>query len=101
MGCMAYGSGRLDEGLGDFFRVDRLRVGRGAARAEDAQGTPTQSHISPSILVYEDGRGLFFPFRFFRLGFRDGVGPGQRRTRHTPPLVCGTGAWDMCVLAAL
>jgi len=22
--------------------------------AEDAQGTPTQSHISPSILVYED-----------------------------------------------
>ena len=22
-------------------------------RAEDAQGTPTQSHISPSILVYE------------------------------------------------
>jgi len=28
-------------------------VGRGTARAEDAQGTPTQSHISPSILVYE------------------------------------------------
>ena len=28
--------------------------GRGAARAEDAQGTPTQSHISPSILVYEE-----------------------------------------------
>ena len=23
-------------------------------RAEDAQGTPTQSHISPSIHVYED-----------------------------------------------
>jgi len=38
--------------------IDRLRVGwlngRGTARAEDAQGTPTQSHISPSILVYED-----------------------------------------------
>ena len=33
--------------------VDRLRVGRGAARAEDAEGTPTQSHVSPSILVYE------------------------------------------------
>jgi hypothetical protein len=31
---------------------DRLR--RGAARAEDAQGTPTQSHVSPIILVYED-----------------------------------------------
>ena len=28
--------------------------GRGAARAEDAQGTPTQSRISPRILVYED-----------------------------------------------
>ena len=27
--------------------------GRGAARAEDAQGTPTQSGISPSIIVYE------------------------------------------------
>ena len=27
--------------------------GRGTARAEDAQGAPTQSHISPSILVYE------------------------------------------------
>ena len=32
---------------------DTLRVERGAARAEDAQGTPTQSHIAPSILVYE------------------------------------------------
>ena len=34
--------------------------GRGAARAEDAQGTPTQSHISPNILVYEEKqrRGL-------------------------------------------
>ena len=28
--------------------------GRGAARADDAQGTPTQSHISPSIQVYEE-----------------------------------------------
>ena len=28
--------------------------GRGTTRAEDAQGTPTQRHISPSILVYED-----------------------------------------------
>ena len=28
--------------------------GRGAARAEDAQGTTTQSHISSSILVYEE-----------------------------------------------
>ena len=28
--------------------------GRGTARAEDAQGTSTRSHISPRILVYED-----------------------------------------------
>jgi len=28
--------------------------GRGTTRADDAQGTPTQSHTSPSILVYED-----------------------------------------------
>ena len=27
---------------------------RGAARAKDAQGTPTQSHVSPSILVNVD-----------------------------------------------
>ena len=31
-----------------------IKSGRGAARAEDAQGTPTQSHISSSILVYEE-----------------------------------------------
>ena len=35
------------------IRVEGLG-GTGAARAEDAQGTPTQSHISPSILAYED-----------------------------------------------
>ena len=29
---------------------------RGAARAEDAQWTPTQSHISSSMLVYEEYR---------------------------------------------
>ena len=28
--------------------------GRGTTTADDAQGTPTQSHISPSILIYED-----------------------------------------------
>ena len=32
--------------------------GRGAARAVDAQGTPTQGHVSPSILVYEDDQAL-------------------------------------------
>jgi len=46
---------------------ERLRVGwlnglvdlsgRGTTRAEDDQGRPTQSHISPSILVYEGACG--------------------------------------------
>ena len=30
--------------------------GRGTTRAKDAQGTPTQSHKSPCILVYDDKR---------------------------------------------
>ena len=34
--------------------IDSGLVGRGTGRAEDAQGTPTQSNVSPSILVYED-----------------------------------------------
>ena len=39
-----------------IYGVDRLRdlSGRGTARAEDAQGPPTQSHIAPSTLVYEN-----------------------------------------------
>ena len=36
----------IDSGLG---WLNRYLSGRGSARAEDAQGTPTQSHISPSI----------------------------------------------------
>ena len=39
--------------LMDVLREGRLISGRGTTRAEDAQGTPTQSHISPSVLVYE------------------------------------------------
>ena len=31
-----------------------LVSGRGTTKAEGAQGTPTQSNLSPSILVYED-----------------------------------------------
>ena len=31
--------------------------GRGTTTAGDAQGTPTQSHMLPSILVYEDKLG--------------------------------------------
>ena len=38
--------------LYDSYRL-RVAAGRGAVIAEDARGTPTQSHISPSILVYD------------------------------------------------
>ena len=34
-------------------RLNRFS-GRGTTRTEDSQGTLSQSHISPSILVYED-----------------------------------------------
>jgi len=43
----------------DFLQtnIERDRLsGRGTARAEDDQGKPTLSHISPSILVYEEKR---------------------------------------------
>jgi hypothetical protein len=40
--------------------------GRGTASDEDVRGTPTQIHISPSILVYEDYLGV------------DGEAPQQR-----------------------
>ena len=44
---------------GRLLKDDRFRVGwlnglGDAARVEDAQGTPTQRHISPSILVHEE-----------------------------------------------
>ena len=38
--------------LGDRPMAGRLTE-RGATRTEDAQGAPTQSHMSPSILAYE------------------------------------------------
>ena len=44
----------VDFGAGDRLRVGWLNGFWGAARAEDAQGTPTRSHISPSILVYAE-----------------------------------------------
>ena len=67
--------------------------GRGTTRAEDAQGTPTQSHISPSILACEDytfmvhgswlgvkGKGVRVEgFGIFTLGERgQGKRPGLR-----------------------
>ena len=51
-------------GLSDRLRVGWLNgfssIGRGAARAEDAQGTPTQSHISPSVPVYIEFKSEVF-----------------------------------------
>ena len=38
----------------DYAEIVAHNRGRGAARAEDAQGTPNQSHIPPRILVYAD-----------------------------------------------
>ena len=44
----------MSPGSSQVSRRDRLRVGGGAARAEDKQGTPAQSHISPSVLVFTE-----------------------------------------------
>jgi hypothetical protein len=33
-----------------------MRAGRGAKRADDAHGVPTETQISQSLLVYEDLR---------------------------------------------
>ena len=49
-------------------------AGRGAARAEDAQGTPPQSHISPSTLVYEE------------------KGSAEIRSQHGPTVISGQGS---------
>ena len=35
---------------------------RGTLRAEDAQGTPTQGHIPPSVLVYEENSAHWSDF---------------------------------------
>jgi len=43
--------GQLDA---SSLTIEVFGVGDAPTRAEDAQGTPTQSHISPSILVFED-----------------------------------------------
>jgi len=42
-----------------YTKISGLRISRDLA--EDAQGTPTQSHISPSILVYEERLLQDFP----------------------------------------
>jgi len=53
--CLDLSRGVIDSGLvgSTDFHSSHPQAGRGTTRAEDAQGTPTQSHISPSIVVYE------------------------------------------------
>ena len=51
--------------------------GRGAMRAEYAQGKPTQSHSSPSILVYEDN--CWLRSRGDHAGFDPGRGGSNQR----------------------
>ena len=54
--------------------------GRGAARVEDARGTPTQSHTPPSILLYASF-GLTGSSQFDMLGLRyDIVNFGEKKT---------------------
>ena len=43
--------GAIDSGL---LGSTDCHSGRDTTRAEDAKGTPTMSHISPSLSVYED-----------------------------------------------
>ena len=47
----------IDSGLGWLAQQICIhQYGRGTTRAEDAQEAPSQSPVSPSILVYEDYR---------------------------------------------
>jgi len=55
-------------------------AGRVAASAEDAQGTPTQSHISSRVLAYEDNDSAF---GIWGLGFRVG-GTEPQGSHHSP-----------------
>ena len=45
--------------------IDSGLVGRGAARAENAEGTPTKSQISPSILVSAKTKIIIFQMDYF------------------------------------
>ena len=43
----------------DAELVGSMDSGGVSSRADDARGTPTKSHTSPSIFVYEDKRDAF------------------------------------------
>ena len=79
--------------------------GRGTARAEDAQGTPTQSHISPSILAYEEIKLGFPPGRY--TGIHNLISQTRAvhnlitQARHLGPTTCGRYKGIGVCLAAL
>jgi hypothetical protein len=52
-----FAMGRYIDHVGCVLAPGKKRSGRGTTRAEDASGTPTQGHISPSILVYKEHSG--------------------------------------------
>ena len=61
--------------------------GMGFTRAEDAQGTPTQSHTSPSILVYAEKPALFYTRKRYQFLAWSGRFCGQQtRQIHVQPL---------------
>ena len=55
--------------------------GRGAARANDAQGKHTKGHISPSILVYEKSSNSLWR-RVFRTRYSIRLDPAQSFRSH-------------------
>jgi len=59
-----------------------LKHRRGTKRAEDAQGTPTQSYISSSIPVYEETN---LPGVLLRHGLGEGAYRGTSFIRNYPP----------------
>ena len=62
--------------------------GRGTTSAEDAQGTPTQSHISPSILVYEDYQSVAGALGASEDGLRGVDGAYDPQNATTPSTTC-------------
>ena len=56
---------------------DRLSFERSTATAKDAQGTPTQSHISPSILIFEDTHDHFTPCGEMHAALRETAEPSE------------------------
>ena len=95
-----------------MFRLEgNPRQERRTTRAEDAHGTPTQSDISPSILVYEDKQALLLQhlgiwYSRCGIGVRypevqpcDCLRADWLRTRATKCLSSGTWAYVIRALA--